>query len=50
MRPTTKTIESFVKKVVTAAPSDSLAAVARKMEQHNVGAVVVVQNRKPVGS
>jgi len=44
-----KTIEKFVKQVVTAAPSDSLAAVAQQMERHNVGAVVIVENHRPVG-
>ncbi len=43
------TIESFVKKVVTAGTGDSLASVARSMEQHNVGAVVVVENGTPQG-
>ena len=49
MRPNRRTIESFVKKVVTAEPGDTLASVAQLMEQHNVGAVVVVEHRKPVG-
>jgi CBS domain-containing protein len=44
-----KTIEKFVKRVVTAAPSDALAAVARQMEEHNVGAVVIVETHRPVG-
>lgn len=44
-----KTIETFVKKVVTGAPTESLASVARAMEEHNVGAVVLVENHKPVG-
>jgi CBS domain-containing protein len=44
-----KTIESFVKKVVTAQPADSLASVAKAMERHNVGAVVIVESHKPVG-
>jgi len=43
------TIESFVKKVVTARPDESLASIARSMEQHNVGAVVVVVNGRPHG-
>ncbi len=44
-----KTIEKFVKRVVTAAPGDSLAAVAQLMERHNVGAVVIAENHRPVG-
>ena len=43
-----KTIEKFVKRVVTAMPQ-TLAAVARLMEQHNVGAVVLAENHRPVG-
>ncbi len=42
-------IESFVKKVITAAPDEALAAVARLMDRHNVGAVVIVENHRPVG-
>jgi CBS domain-containing protein len=45
----TKTIEAFVKKVITVSPSDSLASVATLMEEHNVGAVVVTENHRPVG-
>jgi signal-transduction protein with cAMP-binding, CBS, and nucleotidyltransferase domain len=49
MRSVTKTIETFVKKVVTVLPCESLSSVARAMDQHNVGAVVIAENRKPVG-
>jgi CBS domain-containing protein len=42
-------IETFVKKVVTAEPEDSLGSIARLMEQQNVGAVVIVENHRPVG-
>jgi CBS domain-containing protein len=42
-------VESFAKKVVTASPQDTLAAVARSMEAHNVGAVVITENHRPVG-
>jgi CBS domain-containing protein len=45
----TQTIEKFVKQVVTASPSESLGAIARRMEQHNVGAVVIVEGQRPVG-
>jgi CBS domain-containing protein len=37
------------RKVVTASPKDSLACVAGRMQGHNVGAVVVTENDKPVG-
>jgi CBS domain-containing protein len=42
-------IENFMKQVVAAAPGDSLTQLARTMEQHNVGAVFIVENRRPVG-
>jgi len=42
-------IEKFARKVVTAQPLQSLAEVARPMEQDNVGAVVIAENRRPVG-
>jgi CBS domain-containing protein len=41
--------EQFAKDLVTAGPDDSLTSVARLMEQHNVGTVVIVQNQKPIG-
>jgi CBS domain-containing protein len=41
--------EIFTRSVVTAGPDDTVAAVARKMQEHNVGAVVVVEDRRPVG-
>lgn len=44
-----KTIETFVKKVVSVHPDTSLAAVARGMKQHNVGAVVITEKQMPVG-
>lgn len=44
-----KVIESFVRPVVTAAPHDSQASVARLMDRHRVGAVVIVENHRPVG-
>jgi len=39
----------FVREVVTAGPRDSLAKVAKLMEQHNVGTVVVAEQDRPVG-
>ncbi len=44
-----KTIERFVRKVLTTRPPEPVAAVARSMQQHNVGALVVLENDKPVG-
>ena len=42
-------VENFAKKVLVAAPGDTLASVGRTMAEHHVGAVVVVENRRPVG-
>jgi signal-transduction protein with cAMP-binding, CBS, and nucleotidyltransferase domain len=42
-------VEKFVKPVVTAGPQETLAAVGRLMEQHNVGAVVLAEDHRPVG-
>jgi CBS domain-containing protein len=39
----------FTRDVVTAEPDQSVAEVAAEMEKHNVGAVVVVQQQRPVG-
>jgi CBS domain-containing protein len=39
----------FTTKLVTAGPKETLTQVARQMRERNVGAVVVVENRKPVG-
>ena len=41
--------ELVTRKLVTAAPQDSLAKVAKLMEQENVGAVVVTQENRPIG-
>jgi CBS domain-containing protein len=43
------TIEKFVKPVLTAPPSETLAGLARLMESHNVGAIVITEERHPVG-
>ena len=37
------------KKVVTVRPDDTVVKAAKLMEEKNVGSVVVVENRKPVG-
>jgi CBS domain-containing protein len=39
----------FTRKAVTADPKDSLAKAAQLMQQHNVGAIVVVERDRPVG-
>ncbi len=41
--------EVFTRFVVTAEPEDTLATVAGRMREHNVGTVVVVEKRRPVG-
>jgi CBS domain-containing protein len=46
---TSKTIEKFVKPVVTAGPHEPLSAIASLMERRNVGAVVIVESHRPVG-
>ncbi len=44
-----KLSDMFAKKVVTAGPGETLAAVARRMQEHNVGTVVIVEDQRPVG-
>jgi len=39
----------FSRKVVTAFPKESLASVARRMQERNVGTVLIEENQKPVG-
>jgi CBS domain-containing protein len=41
--------EIFTRSVVTAGPEETLAAVALRMQEHNVGTVVIVEDRRPVG-
>jgi signal-transduction protein with cAMP-binding, CBS, and nucleotidyltransferase domain len=41
--------ELVTRKLVTAAPKDSLTKVANLMEEENVGAVVVTEENRPVG-
>jgi CBS domain-containing protein len=41
--------EIFTRSVVTAGPEETLAAVALRMQEHNVGTVVIVEERRPVG-
>jgi CBS domain-containing protein len=41
--------EVVTRSVVTARPEETLAAVALRMQEHNVGTVVVVEDRRPVG-
>jgi CBS domain-containing protein len=39
----------FTKKPITAEAEEALASVAQKMQEHNVGTVVVVEQHRPVG-
>jgi CBS domain-containing protein len=44
-----KLCDLFTRVVITAKPEESLKAVALRMQEHNVGAVVIVQGDRPVG-
>ena len=39
----------FTRNVVTAGPEEALAGIARRMQDHNVGTIVIVEDRRPVG-
>ena len=39
----------FTRNVVTAGPDEALAGIARRMQDHNVGTVVVIEGARPVG-
>lgn len=39
----------MTKHVVTKGPNDDLTRIAAEMQRHNIGSVVIVENRKPVG-
>ena len=39
----------FTRDVVTAWPEEALAGIARRMQDHNVGTIVIVEDRRPVG-
>lgn len=39
----------FTNEVITASPKDSLARVAKQMEEHQVGTVVLAEGQRPVG-
>lgn len=39
----------FTRSVVTAGPEETLATVALRMQEHNVGTVVIVEDRRPLG-
>jgi len=39
----------FTRSVVTAGPDETLATVALRMQEHNVGTVIIVEDRRPVG-
>jgi len=44
-----KLSDLFTKTVVTAEPQATLAAIALRMQEHNVGTVVIVEKQRPVG-
>jgi len=44
-----KLSDLFAKKVITAVAEETLASVAQRMQEHNVGTVVVVEAQRPVG-
>jgi CBS domain-containing protein len=44
-----KLSELFTKGAVTARPEETVAAIVKKMREHNIGAVVVVKDQRPVG-
>jgi CBS domain-containing protein len=44
-----KLSDLFSKNVVTAGPGETLESVAKQMQEHNVGTVVIVEDRRPVG-
>ena len=39
----------MTRNVVTSGPNDDLTRVAKEMQHNNIGSVVIVENRKPVG-
>jgi citrate synthase len=48
--PTTPTVATaMTEPVVTAGPAEALGTVARRMHEHRIGAVVVVEGNRPVG-
>lgn len=44
-----KLYDIFTRGVVSAGPRETLAAIATKMQERNVGSVVIEQDRRPVG-
>jgi CBS domain-containing protein len=41
--------EIFTRNVITGQPEETVAAIAFRMQEHNVGTVVIVDNQCPVG-
>ena len=39
----------FTRDVITAGPEEALAGIALRTQEHNVGTVVIVEDRRPVG-
>ena len=44
-----KLSDIFTRSVVTAAPEETLTAVALRMQEHNVGTVIIVEHQRPIG-
>lgn len=44
-----KLSDRFTKQAITAAPGATLGAIAQQMEQHNVGAIVIADEGRPIG-
>ena len=44
-----KLSDRFTKQAITAAPGATLASIAQQMEEHNIGAVVIAEEGRPVG-
>jgi CBS domain-containing protein len=39
----------FTRQVITGGPEDSLTEIARRMQEHSVGTIVIVKDQRPVG-
>jgi predicted transcriptional regulator len=40
----------FTRDVITAEPEEAVAGIARRMQDHNVGTIVIVEDRRPASS
>jgi CBS domain-containing protein len=39
----------FTREMITAGPDEPLTSIARRMQEHNVGTLVIIENQRPVG-